>query len=291
LDFALLRALLLGDKDPELRDIQEQFRKTGTSHHLSISGMHVAVLGAFVYGICRLLRLRPRWAVSIGVVFTIMYGLAALPSPPVVRSVLLCVFFGVGVLLRRTRDPIQLLALSVFAMLIYHPLDLYNAGFQLSFGTVLALMVFSRPFMQFMRGLGAEEPFDPNRKRPLMQRLTRRMHNGFTDSFYVGVVAWAVSMPLIIFHFNQINPWAIVCGIILAPFVFASLIGGLAKLVLTLLWPSMAGTWALLAAQPIAMMRWVLAWLAKLPGADFPMPSMPLWGLLVIYALFLLLLV
>ena len=81
------------------------------------------------------------------------------------------------------------------------------------------------------------------------------------------------------------------CGIILAPFVFASLIGGLAKLVLTLLWPSMAGTWALLAAAPVALMRWVLAWLAKLPGADFPMPSMPIWGLAIIYALFLLLLV
>lgn len=290
LDYALLRALLLGDKDPELRDIQEQFRKTGTSHHLSISGMHVAVLGAFVYGICRLLRLRPRWALSIGLIFTIVYGLVALPSPPVVRSVLLCVFFGVGVLLRRTRDPIQLLALSVFAMLIYHPLDLYNAGFQLSFGTVLALMVFSRRFIETMRKGRAEEPFDPRRKRTLMKRITNRMHNGFTDTFYLGVLAWAVSMPLIAFHFNTINPWAIVCGIILAPFVFVSLIGGLAKLVLTLLWPSMAGTWALMAAFPISLMRGVLAWLAKLPGADFPMPSIPIWGLLVIYAMFFLVL-
>ena len=47
--------LVLGDSDPELRDVQEQFRRTGTSHHLAISGMHVAVLGGFVYGVCRLL--------------------------------------------------------------------------------------------------------------------------------------------------------------------------------------------------------------------------------------------
>src|SRR5205823_622896 len=39
LDHALLRALVLGDSDPELRDVQEQFRRTGTSHHLAISGM------------------------------------------------------------------------------------------------------------------------------------------------------------------------------------------------------------------------------------------------------------
>src|SRR5262249_28259353 len=131
LDHALLRALLLGDNDPELRDIQEQFRKTGTSHHLSISGMHIAVLGACIYWICRLLRVRPRASVWIAMIFVVIYGVAALPSPPVVRSVLLCLFFGSGVLLRRARDPVQLLALSVFAMLIYHPLDLYNAGFQL----------------------------------------------------------------------------------------------------------------------------------------------------------------
>src|SRR5688572_29249998 len=96
LDHALLRALLLGDHDPELRDVQEQFKKTGTSHHLAISGMHVAVLGGFVLGIARLLRLRPRLAVTIMLAFIVMYGIAALPSPPVVRSILLCLFFGIG---------------------------------------------------------------------------------------------------------------------------------------------------------------------------------------------------
>jgi len=60
LDHALLRALLLGDHDPQLRDVQDQFQRTGTSHHLAISGMHVAVLGGLVYFVCRLLCLSPR---------------------------------------------------------------------------------------------------------------------------------------------------------------------------------------------------------------------------------------
>src|SRR5438045_558895 len=90
LDHALLRALVLGDNDPELRDVQEQFRRTGTSHHLAISGMHVAVLGAVVFGLCRLIRLTPRKSAVICGIMVILYGAAALPSPPVVRSVLLC---------------------------------------------------------------------------------------------------------------------------------------------------------------------------------------------------------
>src|SRR5204862_1729919 len=77
LDHALLRALVLGDSDPELRDVQEDFRRTGTSHHLAISGMHVAVMGGVVFAIMRLLRAPPRRAWMIGVAFVIAYGLAA----------------------------------------------------------------------------------------------------------------------------------------------------------------------------------------------------------------------
>src|SRR5207245_2498175 len=84
LDHALLGALLLGDHDPELRDVQEQFKRTGTSHHLAVSGMHVAVLSGFIYLICRLLRVRPRPAVLLTMAFALLYAPAALPAPPTV---------------------------------------------------------------------------------------------------------------------------------------------------------------------------------------------------------------
>ena len=223
--------------------------------------------------------------------FTLLYGIVALPHPPIVRSVLLCFVFGIGILLGRRRERLQLLALSVLAMLIYHPMDLYNAGLQLGFGTAFWLIVFARPFVQWMRRMRGDEPFDPFRKLTLKQRVTRRIDGGFYDLFSLAILAWVVSMPLVIFHFNQINPWAIVAGILLAPFVVLALIGGLAKILLTLLWPSMSGTWAIAAAAPVAMMRHVLAWLAMLPGSEYPTPAMPLWMLLGIYALFLLFLV
>src|SRR5688572_16706333 len=129
LDHALLRALLLGDSDPELRDVTEQFKRTGTSHHLAISGMHVAVLGGFVFLICRVLCISPRKTAVLTTAFVLLYGAVALPSPPVVRSVLLCAAFGFGLASRRSIDSLQLLSACVLVMLIYHPLDLYNAGF------------------------------------------------------------------------------------------------------------------------------------------------------------------
>ncbi|MBC8105499.1 MAG: DNA internalization-related competence protein ComEC/Rec2 [Anaerolineae bacterium] len=298
LDHALLRALLLGDHDPELRDVQEQFKKTGTSHHLAISGMHVAVLAGFVLGIGRLLRARPRVAVGVMLVFTILYGIAALPSPPVVRSILLCLFFGIGLITWRSLDAVQLLALSVLAMLIRHPLDLYNAGFQLSCGTVLGLLIFTRPFANWLATLRE----DPLALRPLPQFGPQKPATIFTvlrrcgkwaesllaASFAAGLIAWLVSMPLIAFHFEQLNVWAIPASLILAPIVLLALIGGLAKVALTLLFPSLATSWASMAAAPMELMRGTLAWLAKLPWSDWPMPAWPIWGLFVVYAIYLL---
>ena len=290
LDHALLRALLLGDHDPELRDVQDDFKRTGTSHHLAISGLHIAILGGFVFLICRLGCLSPRVSVVVMTVFVLFYGLVALPSPPVVRSVLLCLTFGAGLVFRRSIDPVQLLALSVLGMLVYRPLDIYSPGFQLSFGTVLGLMLFTDgavawmsnandPDKQALRGLERPGPLGV---------IGRYADRTFLTAVAAGLVAWFVSFPLIAYHFEQLNVWAVIAGIVLAPVVFLALLGGLFKVVLTLLWPGMAGTWAWIAAQPVAWMRNTVDWMATVPKSDVPVPPPSVWLLLVFYALLLL---
>ena len=292
LDHALLRALVLGDSDPQLRDVQDAFQRTGTSHHLAISGMHVAILGGVVFFILRLCRVPPATATVVGIVAVVLYGAAALPSPPVVRSVLLAVIAAVGYLRGRGVDWIQLLAVSVFAMLIYHPLDLFNAGFQLSFGTVLGLMIFSRPTIAW-----ATSKWDPDAHA---LRFANFRHHSRRDRFYAwlrpklivtlatGAIAWLVSMPLIAFHFGQLNPWAIPASILLAGPVLVALIGGFAKIALTLLLPIGAPLWALLAAVPMHAVRSLVELLAKLPGADVPFPKPAIWMIVAYYALLLL---
>jgi competence protein ComEC len=291
LDHALLRALVLGDGDPELRDITEQFKRTGTSHHLAISGMHVAVLGGFVLLICRLLRMSPRWQVGISLAFVFVYGMVALPSPPVVRSVALAMAFGIGLLLRRSVDALQLLAVSVFGMLVYHPLDLFNAGFQLSFGTVLALVLLTGPYLRTWRDVMRDEDREALAK---MQRphwaaaWWRWQEQAIMRTLCAAVVAWVASMPLIAFHFEQLNTWAIVGGIVLAPVVLVALIGGFFKILLTLLWPGLASWWAAMATQPMEWMRGIVDWLATFPGSAVPLPAPPIWIIFAFYIMLLL---
>ncbi len=286
LDHALLGALLLGDHDPELRDVQEQFRRTGTSHHLAISGMHVAVLGAVVLGVCRLLRLSPRAAMWVSTLFVVLYGIVALPSPPVIRSVLLCVIFSIGILSRRSIDSIQLLSISVIAMLLYHPLDLFNAGFQLSFGTVLGLILFTEPVARFIwRDDPDLEVLKSFHKLSARQQARDQFKRAVRTIFAAAIVAWVVSLPLIAFHFEQLNPWAIPGSIALAPFVFVALVGGFLKVLLTLLFPFAAPAWATLATLPMEAMRDIVNLLARLPYSDVPLPAPPLWLVVSFYVI------
>lgn len=286
LDHALLRALLLGDHEPELRDVQEQFRRTGTSHHLAISGMHVAVLGGVVLGVCRLARLSPRTSATIVLSFVVAYGVTALPSPPVVRSVLLCAAFTLGALGRRTLDPLQMLAVSVIAMLVYHPLDLFNAGFQLSFGTVLGLILFTPPVTRWLlRDSPDVAVLKSFHRLTPRQRAWDAVRRVSLTALAAAGVAWVVSAPLLLIHFEQLNPYAIPGSVLLAPFVFVALVGGLLKLVLSLLLPFAAGAWAELASLPMEAMRDVVDLLARLPGADVPLPAPPIGWVILFYLL------
>jgi competence protein ComEC len=94
-------------------------------------------------------------------------------------------------------------------------------------------------------------------------------------------------MPLIAFHFEQLNPWAVVAGIVLAPIVMMALVGGLLKVLLSLLWPGLSGAWAAMAGLPVGWMRTVVDWLAALPGGDVPVPPPPVLLILGFYGLLL----
>lgn len=284
LDHALLGALVLGDYDPELRDIRDQFRKTGTSHHLAISGMHIAVVGGMAFLLLRLIGFGPRVCWVATMVLVALYGLIATPSAPVLRSVILFLVIGLAFLTVRFSKIIHLLALTVAVMLMLHPLDLFNAGFQLSFVTVLGLILFSQPMaVRFVNEIDVMKPSELE-LLPRSQRLMRWIDRRSVLTVAASVVAWLMSMPLVAMHFSQLNPWAVPASILLAPFVVLALCAGVTKIVLTALIPSLGGPLAGFAGASSAWMRWMVEQLSRLPAGDVPLTAPPWWVIVFCWA-------
>lgn len=283
-DRAITRALLLGDRDSILRPVREEFAVTGTSHHMAISGMHVAVLGMFVLLIFRSIGLRPAASVLMMVGFVILYGLATTTSPSVVRAVLMCLGASAVMILRRRVDTIQLFSMVTLCILLYSPMDLQSPGFQLSFGTVLGLMLLVKPALEYLSSretaLGRRTTEHPH---PVFHRGIHRVVRGFRTSLVTGTIAWIVATPLVVIHFHRLCPWTIPNSLLMGPLVVLGLIGSMLKMVFSALLPSGSGIWTSLFLWPIPLLRQLVHSLAQLPGGGLAVSPPPTWFAAIYY--------
>jgi competence protein ComEC len=282
-DYALLDALTLGNRDPELRDIQDEFKQTGMGYQLSVSGLHIALLAGAVFWLCRCVRLRPRYTLLITTAFVLLYASVSLPSHSGTRAAILCIVIAVATLIGRSTDRLQLLALAVIAMLLWHPMDLYSAGFHLSFAVAVVFLFLLPRFKQWLKSReDADELAKPHRREP---GVPHQILAWVGRCFTYGLFAWLATLPLVAYHFGSASGWAILSGLLMFPVVVVALFAGVLKVLLTLLWPALGGAWATAAGWPVELLQWGVHQLARLPGSSIALPSPPVWLVILCYML------
>src|SRR6185437_1097050 len=136
-----------------------------------------------------------------------------------IRPVIICTAVGIGLISRRITDVIQLLAIAAIAVLVVRPMDLYGAGFQLSFIIVLALILLTRPVIQFIDSIENEDKrvarsFQPRTPWRLRREWLWRWGVGFVVA---AVIGWVAAIPLVAFHFEQFNLWTVPFTLLLSP--------------------------------------------------------------------------
>ncbi len=146
----ILKALVLGERGDIDPETNEKFIVAGVSHILSISGLHVALVAAFFFGVTRwALKLFPsillhvplsKTSACVAVVPVIFYTFIAGMGLAAVRSMIMMLSFLLALLLDREKDLYDALFLAAFLILIASPAALFDVSFQLSFLSVLAIL-------------------------------------------------------------------------------------------------------------------------------------------------------
>lgn len=289
-DRALLRALVFGDREPDLQAIQDDFVHSGTTHLLAANGSRIALLAAMIYALFRLLRLPPARGVLTLAILVALFGFLTMPAAQAIRPAAACAAIGLGAAGRRAADSLQVLAIVALAILIPRPLDLYGAGFQLSFAIVLGLILFTRPTLAWVESFeNKDRKVAESFQRPTRrQRAMRWVGNQVISAAVMAVIAWAIVIPLAAYHFEQFNPWTVPFGLLLAPGSLLALAGGFAKILLTAICPPLAGVWAGGAGILSACLRHGVHWAASSPYCDVAIARPPAIGIAAYYAVFLL---
>src|SRR5437588_4575050 len=121
-------------------DVRARYPRSGLAHILSISGLHVGFLAAWLGLILRKLSLSPRHrAVASGLVLLGYLWLLAFPAPALRASAMLVVD-DVARLRQRVAAPRGVIALSALAVLLVDPLALHSIGAWLSVSAIAAVI-------------------------------------------------------------------------------------------------------------------------------------------------------
>jgi competence protein ComEC len=145
---ALVKALVLGQRDELDSEQKTAFARSGTVHVLAVSGMHVGIIYLILSMPFKLLGERRSVRIVRGLFVLIgLWTYAGITggAPSIVRAALMFSLLTVADMFRYRTDGLNSLAAAMFFLLIYDPSDLWNIGFQLSFLAVLGIVVLYQP--------------------------------------------------------------------------------------------------------------------------------------------------
>lgn len=168
----VLDAALLGNRHNLNRATSDCFREGGTFHVLVISGLHISFIGGVVLMAVRRLTRRRLLQLVIPAGFVWCYSLAVGAEASVVRAALMFTFAGVGAVLFRPATSLNALGGVALILLVHSPRELFDPSFQLTFLSVLAIVVIAWPLLRNFSAIGAwhpsgETPYPPNCGRGL----------------------------------------------------------------------------------------------------------------------------
>ena len=199
----LAQSLALGGLYSELgEDTMKDFSYTGLIHILSISGSHIALLLALVYGLGRLIKLRKRTSLTIGILVACMYCGVVGGDAPVVRATMMSILMCMAYVKGRLYQAKQALCICAILCLVYDPFSIFDVSFQLSFGATYGLLIWGKVLYERIQWLPKWI------KTPLV----------------LCVSAQLLIMPLQLYYFHYISIASLLAACIVAPLLDLSIV-------------------------------------------------------------------
>jgi len=279
---AIIRCVILGERHALSERQQSWFRSTGTVHFLTVSGLHVAILAGTVWGICVLLRLRPRVAACVVMVFVCAYVVLGGMRPPILRAGIMTVVVCMGHLLGRRPSMPNALALAALVVLLIQPAEIFSAGFQLSFVAVAGISALSGRLGKafFPEALLVDRLQAPEERGPAWHAVKRFAQ----AALCISVAAWIVTAPLTAYHFHYFTPLAPIANVVIVPVVWAVLLSGFPAVLLGPLLGRLMEPAVALADGAAHALTWITRTLSHVPGAIVYTPAMAVGWIALYYA-------
>ena len=177
---SLLTALLLGDKTLLEDDTRKQYQDGGILHILTVSGLHVSLLGTAVILLGKKLYLPPWLRGLLSSLLVFLYWQLCGGGTSAGRAAVMFLCLTAAPMLQRTYDSLSALSLAGILLLWTSPALLFQAGVQLSFGAVLGIQLVCPAFASDSATPTKTVP-SPPQKHPPRHLLTNLSSKGIAS--------------------------------------------------------------------------------------------------------------
>ena len=148
----LMDAMLIGERAFLQRETSLEFQRSGTYHILVVSGMNVGILALVIFWLLRRIRFGEQAASLVTVAISSGYAYLCDGGAPIVRATLMLCIYLICRLIYRDRAALNALGTAALVVLVASPNALFEASFQLTFASVLAIAGIGVPLLERTSG-------------------------------------------------------------------------------------------------------------------------------------------
>lgn len=287
----LMKALVVGDMGGISKEMRADFTAAGVNHVLSISGLHVGMLGLVVFILVRFLvsfstTLLLRWnllkvATFFSFLAVLFYTALAGAMVPTVRSAIMIGVYELAVLLDREEELFSSLAFAALLIALAWPGVIMDISFQLSFLAVLFIIWGLRKMQERL-------PTGQRDELPQERSWWRKRLRPAALYFAVPILATLGTGPMIAHHFGHLSWAGFLSNPVVVPLVgFVIVPLGLLVGFFSLLAPGLALPLVWLVEPLLSLVREMVRFFSSLPLASIAVPIPNLMEVGVLYLIFL----
>ena len=276
---SVMQTLLLGEKEELDADVKALYQKNGIAHILSISGLHITLLGMGLYQLLKRMGVPVKIAATIGAVVLTCYGMMVGMSVSACRAIGMYVLRMFGIFAGRTYDMLTGVGLMAVILVLQEPESLGDVSFLMSFGAVLGICLLT----PMLAGTKEENSaYERNQYREGWRKVLYEQRHKVLEAVKSGFSASAgvilFTLPIQLWFFYEIPIYSVLLNLLVLPFMSAVMVGGLIALIPGL---GIVGTVDCLI---LWWYEWICEHFGELPGAVWCVGKPKTWQIVVYYA-------
>lgn len=259
---AILVGIITGDKAGIDEDTRNAYMRTGLSHILSVSGLHVGFLMLLLTYALVSFKLEMRFN-GVIIILAITYYVLLIGAPlPSVRALIMLAVLMIGKAVGRNYDLLASVSFAGMVMLVFNPMAVHDPGFMISFGAMYSIALLHPHFYSMLRFIPAV----------------------FRSAAALSLAVWFGLAPVLAHYFNYISVISIIINIIAVPLSAGITIAGFMGVFAGIVSKTLALYIFSVDYYLISLLTYIIHTASELPMAGFYIPRLPIYIHILFYA-------